>query len=222
MASAQPATPTNVKKAGPADSPALPATWPGAFGLYKYSRAAVMLNLGTFVILWLIDIIGGMFQRVEVLGPLISLVVSLVFSVMLICTQLASVRGKKLEIGEAFNRGVPFIIKMFLLSVLVALSVIGGLILFIIPGLIILPRLSLAHYFLIDKNMGVMDAYKASWNETKGHAGKVWGIIGVSLLMLLPIITIVGILVTVYWLVMYSAALCLLYVYLTKTQKKSA
>ncbi|HVV66927.1 MAG TPA: hypothetical protein VHB72_02550 [Candidatus Saccharimonadales bacterium] len=223
MASAHPANSTNVSgAASPVDSPMLPAAWPGAFGLYKYSRAAVMLNLATFIILWLIDFIGGLFQRFGIVGALISLVISLLFSVMLVCTQLASVRGKKIEISEAFNRGAPFIFKMFLLSVLVFLSVFVGLILLIIPGLIILPRLALSHYFLIDKKMDVMDAYKASWNATKGHAGKVWGIIGVSFLMILPVITIVGVLLTIYFLVLYSAALCLLYVHLTKSQKKAA
>lgn len=222
MANARPAHSANVNQAAPSGSPALPAAWPGAFGIYKYSRAAVMLNLATFVILWLIDIIGGMFQRFGAVGSLISLIIALLFSVMLVCTQLASARGKKIEIDEAFNRGLPFVVKMFLLSILVFLSVFVGLILLIIPGLIILPRLALAHYFLIDKKMDVMEAYKASWNATKGHAGKVWGIIGVSILMILPIITIVGVLVTIYFLFMYNAALCLLYLHITKHQKKAA
>lgn len=60
---------------------------------------------------------------------------------------------------------------------------------------------------------GVLDAYKASWAATRGHAMKVWGIAGVNCLMLLPVITIIGIPVSLYLLFMYSAANAVLYAY---------
>jgi predicted lipid-binding transport protein (Tim44 family) len=67
---------------------------------------------------------------------------------------------------------------------------------------------------MIDKDMGVLEAYKASWHATKGHLGKLWGILGVGLLMALPAVTIIGIVATVYLFFMYSAVGALFYLHL--------
>jgi hypothetical protein len=224
MADTKAAQPTNVTTAAKAAdvTHALPAEWPGAFGVYKYSRAAVMLNVGTFVLLWVIDLINGGIGRAGKVGSIVSIIISLLLTVTFICTQLASARGKKIDIGEAFNQGLPFVLKMFVLGILVGLSLAVSFILLIVPFLFVLPRLSLAHYYLIDKKMGILDAYKASWNETKGHAGKIWGVIGVSILMILPVITIVGIIATIYLLFMYNVALALVYMHITKSQSRQS
>jgi uncharacterized membrane protein len=104
------------------------------------------------------------------------------------------------------------------LFILIALSIVASAVLFIIPVFFVLPRLALAYYFLIDKHMGVIEAYKASWHATKGNAGKVWGIIGATILMALLMITIIGIPFSIYFLIMYSAVFAVLYEFLGKTQ----
>jgi hypothetical protein len=60
-----------------------------------------------------------------------------------------------------------------------------------------------------------MDAYKASWAETKGYAINIWGIIAVNILFALLIVTIIGIPFSIYFLIMYSAAFAVFYLYLT-------
>jgi hypothetical protein len=67
--------------------------------------------------------------------------------------------------------------------------------------------------------MSPIEAIKASWDATEGHVGKVYGILGVNILILLPIITLIGVLATVYFGFMYYAATAVLYVFLTKNQK---
>jgi hypothetical protein len=105
---------------------------------------------------------------------------------------------------------------MLILFVLIALSALS-LLLLIVPGLIILPRITLAPWFLINNpGMSPVEAYKASWHASKGHIGKLWKIFGVGILMTLPVITIVGILLTLYWLIFYSAAIAFFFFYVIK------
>jgi hypothetical protein len=205
--------------------PFVPDKWPGAFGAYKHSRAAVMLNLVPILLLVLlsvaisvaVSIITSIFNHagvIAVLGEIVNTVASIVISAAFIVVYLSSIKGKKLKDPQpALEQVWPVAWKYFLLSLLVGFTVVGGFILFIIPGIIILPRLALASYFFIDQKMDVMDAFKASWNHTKGHSAKVWGIIGASILMALLMVTIIGIPFAIYFLFMYQAVLAVLYSY---------
>jgi hypothetical protein len=196
--------------------PNVPDQWPGGFGAYKFSKQAVKLNLSAIVILWIVNaLIGGGSQAVlKRSGGLASLVLGALFTAALTLVYIASVRGQKLEVGEALSRAVPFWLKMIGLNLLIVVSLIVSILLLVVPFFFVLPRLVLAPYYLVDKNLGVMDAYKASWNGVKGHAMQAWGIIAMALLM----VTIIGIPFAIYFLIMYSAALALFYEFLNKHQ----
>jgi hypothetical protein len=64
--------------------------------------------------------------------------------------------------------------------------------------------------------MDILDSIRASWDKTNGHVGKVYGIVGVNILMALLVITIIGIPVAIYLLVAYSAAFAYLYRYIVR------
>lgn len=203
--------------------------WPGAFGAFKPSREAIRRSLSTVVWLIVLDIIIAivfsiLFESVfnKVLGVWLNDIVNIVVSALFVSAQvfvyMSSLRGKRVELKESFTAAKPFWGRMILLQLLVLVTVIGGCILLIVPGIIFALRLSLSTYYLVDQNMGVMDAYKASWHATKGNLGKIWGLIGVGILMLLPSITIIGIVATVYLTIMYSATFGMLYLYVSSKQ----
>jgi len=198
--------------------PLVPSTWPGGFGAYKFSKKAVKLNLGTIVLLWIIDLaVGGGFDFIfKRGGGLVGLVFGSLVMAALTLTFIASVRGKRLEIGEAFSQGVTFWLRMIGLTLLVSITLVISILLLIVPFFFVFPRLVLASYFLVDKNVGVIDAYKTSWNVTKGHVGKVYGIVGATILMALLMVTIIGIPFSIYFLVMYSAVFAVLYEFINK------
>ncbi len=203
------------------DVPSVPASWPGAFGLFKHSKKAVKRNLGTLVVIWIISLVISIVLDMILkknLGGVVSYVADSLFAAAFALTYLAGIRGQAVSTGQALNKAVPFWLKMIGLNILVVLSVIGSILLLVIPFFFVLPRLVLANYFLVDQDMGVMDAYKASWAATKGHAGNVWGIIGVTILMALAAVTIIGIPFAIYWLIMYSASFAILYEFLHKSQ----
>ena len=195
------------------------STWPGAFGAYKPSGQAVRLNLNAFLLLWALSLVGGMligavFGHQRLLANLLSTLLGAFTAAALFYVTLASVRGKTVEFAESIRVAWPRFLWLFVLQLLVGITVIGGLILFIVPGLYFAVRLCMAGYFFMDKDLGVVEAYKASWAATKGNAGKVWGLVGVSFLMILPVITIIGVVATIYLLFMYQASTALLYLHL--------
>lgn len=196
----------------------LPATWPGAFGVYQYSRDAIRRNIWLLVTLIIINFVISAILgllRLGFAGTLLSIVAGTYFGVVITRIMIAGVRGHSEDRDVAFTSDLPLIsLKMIGLNLLVALTGLVSLLLFIIPFFIVMPRLTLASYFLIDKNMGVVEAFKASWNATSGNASKVWGIIGASFVLFLPILTIIGIPFAIYFLVMYSAAYAVLYEFL--------
>ncbi len=201
-----------------------PSSWPGAFGAYKYSKVAVMTNIATLIIIWLgVAILNGASDKVfGSAGGLVTLVVSGLATAAYALTFIAGVRGQKLSIGDALSKAFPLWLKMIGLLIVVSVSLVVSFLLLVIPFFFVLPRLSLAHYFLVDKNLGVMEAYKASWAATKGSSGKVWGIIGATFLMALLMITIIGIPFSIYFLIMYSGAYGVLYEFLNKGGKPAA
>lgn len=53
-------------------------------------------------------------------------------------------------------------------SILYSLIMMGGMLLFILPGVYWMVRFSLYTYFIIDKNQGVVESLKSSWALTDG------------------------------------------------------
>jgi uncharacterized membrane protein len=59
-------------------------------------------------------------------------------------------------------------------ALLTALAVLGGLLLFIVPGIIIALGFSLAPYYVIDGEMGPIRAMQASWAATRGQKAQIF------------------------------------------------
>ena len=209
------------------DSGSIPAAWPGAFGLYRYSKEVVKRNVWTIVGLYLASFVVsgfllGMFDKdrehfglINVLVQLISVIFSTAITVVL----LRSIAGKKIAFGESLSEALPYYVNMLITTILLAITAVITLAALVVPFFLVVPRLVLAEYFVIDKNMNPIDALKASWNLTRGNVGKVWGIIGVNILMALLILTVIGIPFAIYLLLMYSAAYVVLYAYLHASEK---
>lgn len=200
--------------------------WPGAFGLFKYSKTAVMNNLGTIISLLVVYILVAIVvdsltgqDRVAAadrsstklfVNMLLNFIMSGIAGIVAVDVILSSIKGKKLGFSEAFRKVDPtLVINMIGLNILTGIAMVLSLFALVIPFFFVLPRLILAPYFLVDKDLDAWGALKASWNETKGHSLKVWGIIGASLVMAVLVFVIIGI----YFLLMYAAATGLLYYY---------
>ena len=194
--------------------------WPGAFGIFKQSRDAVMLNIWTvlglgfasFAVGFGLEYLATALQAPRVAGQVVGNLLSIWISVALITTYLASVRRKRISMDEALGGSLPLYINYFLLWIVLVVVLICSLLLFVVPFFFIYPRLVLAPYYLVDKKLGVMEALNVSWRESKDHLGKIWGIIGASLVFALLWFVLVGI----YFSIMYAAAFAILYLYVVR------
>lgn len=199
--------------------------WPGAWGIYKRSKEAVMVNIGS--LLWLIVVyiaasiaIGAILSAFgmdsdSAVRSITDLLLSSAVTVAGVKIIMAGIRNQKISLSDALKSCFSLLtLKMVVLSIITLFIIVGSLLLLIVPFFFIAPRVVLSYYFLIDKNMGIFDSIGASWNATKGSVGKVWGVTGVSLLFAIAILILVGI----YLSIMYAAAYGLLYVYLTSRQ----
>lgn len=202
--------------------PDVPTTWPGAFGLYKYSQQAVKRNASTLLTLILsviaLSIINALLNHlihstlVNLLVTLIIDILTFIITIALYFAYISSTRGKEVPVSDALHKATPLlVIKYIAMSIVSSVILLLSLVLFVIPFFFVVPRLNLAAYFLIDKNLGPLEAISASWRATKGHALKVWAVGLATVAMVLLCITIIGIPFSLYFLFMYGAAQAILY-----------
>lgn len=204
----------------------VPKEWPGAFRLFKFSKAAIGYNIWTIIGLFVLSIalslaVSALFPadsegNQSLFARLIDYLLGTVVSIAMAVTLLASVRREKVSFADAFSRVKPMLyVKYIGLSIVLGITYTLSLLALIVPFFFVAPRLSVALYYLVDTNASITDAFKASWRDTKGNVGKVYGIVGVNILIVLTAILIITIPLTIFLAVAYSAAFVLLYKYIS-------
>jgi uncharacterized membrane protein len=106
--------------------------------------------------------------------------------------------NKSVELGDLFKQIDKFWI--FLGVIIIAqLIILGGMMFFIIPGIIAAIAFMFIQMLIVDKKIGVMEAIRTSWAMTDGQKGQIFVLglvlLGVNLLGLLALG--VGLLVTI-------------------------
>jgi uncharacterized membrane protein len=137
---------------------------------------------------------GMMFASLKVLGFLLQTLVGM----GLVYITLAVYDKKDVKYADWFNPVDKYLNYLFV-TILVTLAVVGGLILFIVPGIIVAVALMFAPYLVIDKGFGPVEAIKKSWGMSKGYRGQLFlfvlAIIAINIVG--AIAAIIGLLVTI-------------------------
>ncbi len=183
--------------------------WPGPFGIYKFSKAVVTLNLPAFLILTILTYITDItvsYTNGYLLTSLLY-IVSYLFMLSATVVLINSVRQRKISIADALDRGTRLSLRMAGLYILIFFGIVLSIICFIVPVFIVLPRLIMAPYYMFDQNLSIIESLKAAWRNGKGHAVEVWGVISVQVLFSVLILILIGI----YFSIIYSAAMIILY-----------
>jgi uncharacterized membrane protein len=123
---------------------------------------------------------------------------------------LSAARGERPEFALLFSGGSRFL-AMFGTFWLLALTVGLGYALLIVPGVILALGLYMSMLFVVDQNMGPIDAMKASWSATQGYKGRlfVFGLLAFVMLIAGYIACFVGVFVVVPILSVASAIIYL-------------
>jgi len=147
-----------------------------------------------------------------IIGIVIVLLAFVLLGVIYQTALLQMAQGKKTSVRSAWDQAKPRIVDVFLTSVLSGLLIVGGLILFIVPGLIMFRRYYLVSCFVLDKGLKPMEAMGQSAAASKPASGSIWGILGVSFLaQLTSFIPFIGGIVSAVLGVIYSVAPALRY-----------
>lgn len=108
------------------------------------------------------------------------ILLSLYLQNYLLVIMLAAAQGKRLEIGPASKQAFKLIPKIFAIGVLTFLAVLGGFLLFIIPGFIFMGWFALSAQAAIHENLGPIAAMKRSRELVRDHLIETWGLLGLQ------------------------------------------
>lgn len=92
-------------------------------------------------------------------------------SIGIIRVTLGVARGQSVEYMELFS-GAPYFVRVAIVNILYGLMVLLGCLLFIVPGIYLAMKYWPAQYFVIDRDMDVMDAFRAAGEFTDGNKGQ--------------------------------------------------
>lgn len=98
-------------------------------------------------------------------------------------TALMTSRQKTVTIKEAFTVTLSKFWILLGIDIIVFFKVLGGTLLFIVPGIRAAARYSLVHMFVFDQNTGVSESIARSKNLAKDHLIEIFGIITASILI---------------------------------------
>jgi hypothetical protein len=110
-------------------------------------------------------------------------VAAVILGLMQVILTLLVSQGKKPDFADIWHIFVRKGFKLLLLEVVMGLILIVGFLALIIPGVILLWRLFLAPYLLLDKDIGIQEALRRSWNLTRGYAWPIYSVILFAILL---------------------------------------
>lgn len=191
-----------------------------AIELFRPSIAILQENPMLYFVLLVVPLVivsfpanGSIFGFFAFLGTLLSLA----FFPALIVAELTNAKGKSIEIEEAFKKGFTYFWRLLGLIIIVGLVVFVGLVLLIIPGLILMRRYLLSPYYLVDRDLSISDAMKASADDSVAYSSEIYSVIAVTiLLVLLGLLGIIGLIVGSILQVLYSLAFAIRYIEIKK------
>jgi len=108
---------------------------------------------------------------------------ALVSSAPAIYFQLRAARGHRPGIWESYRQGLRILPRLIGLSLMTALFVLAGLVLFIIPGIIFFRRYFLAPYYMVERNLGIRESLAQSARDSKAYSSYVWGTLALTLIV---------------------------------------
>ena len=155
----------------------------------KFWATMILIGVITMLVSFVFGAVGGYLGEMRGVGEFISFFIILASYVISFWLSYNSVKmilrmtdGHKVDIKELFyfgDKSANKIWNYFLANIAYVLVILVGLVLLIIPGIYFAFKYMFVPYLVLDKDMGIQDAFKKSADMTDG---KIWKLIGVSFL----------------------------------------
>jgi hypothetical protein len=206
-------------------------SWPGVFNVFgevfeqaKKNPEPAYVFIGVYAVLALLSFVTGGYASpfdtnsqdggFEALAFLIFLLALPVYA-------LALADRKVIDTSEFMRFDLGRYLTVFGIMLLTVLLVVIAAIPLLIPLIWVIPWLSLGSYIAVDRKLGVIESLKESKRLTQDHKGKVWGLIGVTILLtiaagLLSFIPVVGAAASAAITVLSAGSFAVLYRWLQK------
>lgn len=115
---------------------------------------------------------------------------------------IKAMKDEEADIKYLFEGFKTKYLNIVLANLIVAALVIIGFIMLIIPGIIILCRLSFVSFLIMDKNLDPIKAVEKSWQMTRGHGWTIFGmgIISIFVFVAGVLVFIVGAIISIMWI----------------------
>lgn len=134
---------------------------------------------------WQDEEAGGLGVGLAVGGTLLSVFVGIPLGFGVTKAHLSASRGQKPTWGDLGYAFGPRYWPSVGLGLLSALIVVGGLLLLVVPGIYWAVRLAFTQQRFVEDGLGVRDAIRASFADTKGRWWNVFGLFWMSVLLVL-------------------------------------
>lgn len=119
-------------------------------------------------------------QEIGILLVFLATIWALFSTPAFVYLQVKAVQGEEPSIMECYRRGIRYLLPLIGLYILVVILLVMGFIAFIIPAFFLIRGLLLTPYYIIDQNLGPVQAIKQSYRDSRSVSLYIWGIIGVS------------------------------------------
>jgi hypothetical protein len=153
------------------------------FGIFAIERAAGWTTMGIFLGGVGAEIPGAAEQH-SIAGFVVSTAFSMFLGLGLARSALSIASGDQASVATLFSQG-PKLINTALASILYGLMAIAGLLLFIVPGIILMLRYSMFQEAIIDRNLGVLESLKYSAKLTQNNRLNIFGLGVLSFLIMI-------------------------------------
>lgn len=93
------------------------------------------------------------------------------------------VSGKPFDVGMLFSGG-KFLLKGFFAYLLYMVMLVVGFLLLVVPGIIVIIRFGMYQNAIVDRNMGIIESLRYSWELTRGNSMNLFVVFLFSILVL--------------------------------------
>jgi uncharacterized membrane protein len=160
--------------------------------------AVVLIPLGMITSLDGENTPGGVLLKMFSFGYLILLFFPIDYGAAWVF--LKAVRNEKFDVQDMFSVFENYV--NVILAQLLVWAIVGiGLVVFVVPGIVLLCRLAFVRYLVMDRKMEPVDAVKESWRMTRPHAIQIFfvGLLAIPVLTAGAICFVVGLIPALMW-----------------------
>ena len=204
--------------------------WPGANGVIMESFRSIKPNFWNMLFVFLIFNIfdyalSSLFMKNQYYQYAVLIVMWVAFNVLIYYYALANLNKRRVLLINAFKDGAKFYLKALGLFIILLILSFISFVAFIVPFFVIMPRLFLSTYLILDKNLSIVDALSTSWKLTEGKYSKIYAYYGLYALYIIAaflcLATVVLLPVFIYLILVLMNSTALAYSLLYVTHKKS-